>query len=557
MEYTIDKPIFKEYILKKPIGEGVHGRVYLVENRVEQQFALKVFHRDCPTEKRVLEAMMKIRSNRLCNILDFGETTSGRFCILMEYFRESLASVFEMGKPGEKTAVKYFREILEGLKVLRDNGIVHKDIKPSNLFLDGIVKVGDFGTEKYTSGDMSAETRTGDALRCSAPECIKAGDDDLADLWAAAVIFYRMLAGRFPFDGESREEIIGAIIGQDPDYSPVSEIYREFFRHCFEKDPGGRFQSVEKMLVEPRDLESRCGIPYKPEKSGSRRVIVAGFLAFFAIAVYILVPRITNHMNNGGNYTVPKGPAPVSNGDEKTNRTVSSGESGRVLENEEKSLEKKTETPPGKPADEKAENKESPETAEKETKGETAKTATARKEPGPDEKPTIAKQTPKREEMADIGGGRTAYKVKGGDTFYSICKKVLGTSASWREEAKRMGIDVKRIKPGDVLIFETKSVGKPAKTMPHKAPTLVKRTSEPKSPAEIKKQVKSLKRGEIADLGGGRTAYKVKRRDTFSAICKKVLGTGASWRKEAKRMGIDIKRIRPGDVLIFEMKSEN
>ncbi|QTA86374.1 hypothetical protein [Desulfonema magnum] len=61
----------------------------------------------------------------------------------------------------------------------------------------------------------------------------------------------------------------------------------------------------------------------------------------------------------------------------------------------------------------------------------------------------------KNGESADLGDGRIAYKVKGGDTFSKICQKVLGTSLTWKEEAEKMGIDHRRIFPGKVLIFET------------------------------------------------------------------------------------------------------
>lgn len=106
---------------------------------------------------------------------------------------------------------------------------------------------------------------------------------------------------------------------------------------------------------------------------------------------------------------------------------------------------------------------------------------------------------------------------------------------------------------------EIEPVAKVAEAViPAKAPVPDEKTIRapvPKSPAEIDEITNALKRGETADLGDGRTAYKVKGGDTFSQICKKVLGTSIGWQQEAKRMKINIKKIKPGDILIFEKKS--
>jgi len=84
-------------------------------------------------------------------------------------------------------------------------------------------------------------------------------------------------------------------------------------------------------------------------------------------------------------------------------------------------------------------------------------------------------------------------------------------------------------------------------------------TTEQKPEAkDMKKEIQKLKKGERLDLGDGRIAYKVKPGDTFSQICKKVIGTGAkeAWQAEAKRQGIDYRKIYPGKVLYFLSPNE-
>lgn len=85
------------------------------------------------------------------------------------------------------------------------------------------------------------------------------------------------------------------------------------------------------------------------------------------------------------------------------------------------------------------------------------------------------------------------------------------------------------------------------------APTVTKQPEKKMlTEAEISEATKSMAQGEILELGDGRVAYKIKRGDTFSQICKKVFDTSLGWKEKAKELNIDYRKIRPGDVLIFE-----
>jgi len=79
-----------------------------------------------------------------------------------------------------------------------------------------------------------------------------------------------------------------------------------------------------------------------------------------------------------------------------------------------------------------------------------------------------------------------------------------------------------------------------------------KQVENPLSPDEIATLEKSMKEGEVREAGEGLAAYKVKKGDTFSQICKKVFGTSALWKEKAEKSNIDPAKIRPGKVLIFK-----
>ncbi|MBF0118876.1 MAG: DUF1566 domain-containing protein [Desulfobacterales bacterium] len=210
--YTIGSKIFRDYTLKRFIGEKNFGRYYLVENMTGIPFALKVIYPGNNIDRLLIHTIACLRSNRLVSILDYGETIEGEECMILEFMHESLEDALRAEPINEITACKYFLEILQGLKVLENNHIVHKDIKPTNLFiLEDIIKIGDFSiAERFTNNYNSS-----------------------VDRWAAAAIFYRMLTGKSSFNR---------------DLANVPEKYRSFLHKCFEKDVKNRYQNVSEML---------------------------------------------------------------------------------------------------------------------------------------------------------------------------------------------------------------------------------------------------------------------------------------------------------------------
>jgi serine/threonine protein kinase len=85
IDYSIGKTIFKDYKLQRYIDECAYGKVYLVKNEIGIPFALKALHKDVEMEKRGMASVMKLQSNRLVSILDYGKTVADQDCILMVY----------------------------------------------------------------------------------------------------------------------------------------------------------------------------------------------------------------------------------------------------------------------------------------------------------------------------------------------------------------------------------------------------------------------------------------------------------------------------------------
>jgi len=264
MSYETGQPIFKDYILKSPIGEGGFGRVYLVESPNGIRFALKVLHRGVEMERRGVESVKGISSDYLVRVLDYGETVAGQPCILMEYYKDNLRSVVDAGKVDEERACRCFEHILKGLMVLERHGVMHRDIKPENLFIrEGNVKIGDFGTARYTAGDTSHKSHVIGTIQYMAPERFSEKYGHAVDRWAAAAVFYRLLTGKYPFKGKDRTQIFAAILRDEPDLAVVPEKYRGFLGKCFNKDEEHRHGTTQEMLADFKNVGKKK--PPKPK----------------------------------------------------------------------------------------------------------------------------------------------------------------------------------------------------------------------------------------------------------------------------------------------------
>ncbi len=248
--YRQGQSIFDKYTLKGYLGKGAFGRVFLVENQMGLPFALKVIHDEVELEQRGVEAVMGIQTNRLVRILDCGQTVAGEDCILMEYVKDSLGKVLkERPQLTEDQACRYFEELLKGLTVLYEQAIVHRDIKPANLFiLEDIVKIGDFGFARFTSGESSKMSDGIGTMEYMAPEMFDDKYGYSVDMWAAAVVFVQMLTGHCVFEAQSKVAIMNKILNGVPDVSGVPEKYHAFMEKCFQKNPDDRYEDIEQML---------------------------------------------------------------------------------------------------------------------------------------------------------------------------------------------------------------------------------------------------------------------------------------------------------------------
>ncbi|MGF1469063.1 MAG: serine/threonine protein kinase [Sandaracinaceae bacterium] len=278
----------ERYAILRKIGEGGMGLVYEAEHvAIEKRVALKVLRDDFSSRPEVVErfkqeakSASRIGNEHIVDISDFGTTPSGASYFVMELLHgEDLANVLErdMTLPLSRAA-DILLQCCRALGAAHSKGIVHRDMKPENIFLTeregrrDFVKIVDFGIAKMSDIETPGApgrklTKTG--MIFGTPEYMSpeqaAGKslDHRVDIYALSVILYEMLTGRVPFVGDTFMGILTQHMFEEPpalhEVNPriaVPDAVEHFIYRGLAKEPADRFPNCEEMA---RALQDALG----------------------------------------------------------------------------------------------------------------------------------------------------------------------------------------------------------------------------------------------------------------------------------------------------------
>ncbi|OVE79854.1 hypothetical protein BVY01_01425 [bacterium I07] len=262
----INKVISHFKILEK-LGEGGMGVVYKAhDTKLDRIVALKFLPSHITaneTDKaRFLQeakAAAAISHANVCVIHEIQEH-EGQQMIVMEYVEGVTLSEKIKSNPLElKTVIDYAMQIGEGLKAAHAKGIVHRDIKSSNIMVTDTnqIKVMDFGLAKLRgSTKLTKTTSTIGTLAYMSPEHLQNKEIDArTDIFSFGVVLYEMLTGELPFRGDYDSALMYSIVNDDPEpvgkfRSDVSSEIMHIMNKVLEKDPEDRYQSVKEMVID-------------------------------------------------------------------------------------------------------------------------------------------------------------------------------------------------------------------------------------------------------------------------------------------------------------------
>jgi eukaryotic-like serine/threonine-protein kinase len=264
-----------EYQVTGLVGQGGMGVVYSgVHPLLGRKVAIKILNRQVAHPEaaaRFLQearAASRLRHQNIVDVFAFGQMPDGHYYQVMELLEgESLrAHLHRDGPLTLAQARTVIIGVLSGLGAAHRPGIIHRDIKPDNIFLcaplatlaASDVKILDFGLAKQDSGETSVKTRTGVTMGTPAymsPEQCRAlpDIDARADLYAAGIVLFEMLAGHPPFQSDSAFDVMTMQINVvSPRLGHVTgrpEPMENVISHALEKRPAARFDTAEEMLA--------------------------------------------------------------------------------------------------------------------------------------------------------------------------------------------------------------------------------------------------------------------------------------------------------------------
>ncbi|HEX6764856.1 MAG TPA: serine/threonine-protein kinase [Polyangiaceae bacterium] len=263
------------YEVTRVIGEGGMGRVYEARHTrlTGKRFAVKLLHPDLARQPEVVtrfqreaEAASGIAHINVVGVHDVNSTPEGQPYIVAELLQgEELGEYIErLGKVPTGEAVRIVRQVCRALAAAHSKGVVHRDVKPENVFLTGdigriepnTVKVIDFGISKVASAGGESLTKTGMVMGTPdymAPEQAR-GDrvDARADIYAVGAILYRALTGKKPFEGLDPMATLTAVLTTEPNrptaVEPSIPIALELVvQKAMAKAPKDRYQTMDEL----------------------------------------------------------------------------------------------------------------------------------------------------------------------------------------------------------------------------------------------------------------------------------------------------------------------
>jgi len=318
----------RRYRVDAAIASGGMGTVFRATHlALGNEVAIKVLHEralnDDALRRFAREARLCARlgetSRHIARVIDYG-VEAGRPFLVMELLRgEDLRDRLDRERVlPPATVVRTITQLCDALEVAHEEGVIHRDVKPANVFLARTgssraphltVKLMDFGVATMTS---ELTMRNGMVLGTPAfmaPEQIEGEPvDTRADLWAVAAVAYRMLTGHYPFGSGAIAEVGAAIVGEEPEppttYVPeLPDSIDAWMQRALAKDRDERFSTAAELagtLAEALNEARTSAYPaLHRQASGVRRVrrsppralAVAALVVLASLFIALLLAR--------------------------------------------------------------------------------------------------------------------------------------------------------------------------------------------------------------------------------------------------------------------------
>ena len=313
------------YTIIEKLGEGGMGQVFKAhDEKLDRFVALKFlppsFSRNEEQKARLVQeaqAASAIDDVNIATVHDISETPEGNLYVVMGYYEgETLQSGIHRGQFPINEVIDVARQVAHGLSKAHERNIIHRDIKPGNIFItsDGTVKIIDFGLAKGSFGLTVTKSGTSvGTVAYMSPEQMRGQEVTPAtDLWSLGVTLYEMLTGTLPFRGDYETAMMYSVTNETP--PPMSSFRQDIplelemiVDKALKKDPHDRYQEASVMAEALGALQKKMDVGLQSDTFGAylnrwvytithryRLQLIAGCVVF-AAALALIIFKISQH----------------------------------------------------------------------------------------------------------------------------------------------------------------------------------------------------------------------------------------------------------------------
>jgi len=306
------------YKILEKLGEGGMGVVYKAQDiKLDRLVALKFLPphlaSDEQDKKRFIheaKAASSLDHPNICNVHEIDETLDGQVFIVMAIYEGTpLNKKIEKGPLKIDEALDVVIQAAEGLQAAHDKGIVHRDVKSSNIMMTdkGRAVIMDFGLAR--TGGATKLTKTGSTLGTvpyMSPEQARGEKvDHRTDIWSLGVVLYEMVAGRLPFQSAYSEAIVYSILNEEPPpltslRSDVPMELERIVKKAMQKEHTSRYQHVDEIVTDLRALKQATmsrgeGVAVSRAKPSLKKRTYA-YLSLGALAVVMIALALLTNL---------------------------------------------------------------------------------------------------------------------------------------------------------------------------------------------------------------------------------------------------------------------
>jgi serine/threonine-protein kinase len=321
------------------LGKGGMGEVYRADDlKLRQPVALKFLPEALSKDPKKLERFLhevrvarQVSHPNVCRVYDISEA-DGQHFISMEYVDgEDLSAVLRrMGRPSKEKALQIARQLCAGLAAAHDKGVLHRDLKPHNVMIDGQgrVRITDFGLAGFAEDFTGKEVYAGTPAYMAPEQLAGRGVSVKSDIYSLGVVLSELFTGKRLFEGTSREQLQRSGTSAPTRLSTLTDdldpaVERVILR-CLEPDPTARPSSALAVAAalpggDPLAAALAAGQTPSPEMvanagdvGGMKPVIAVACLIAILGGTFALVPLSPNNFSLARLVSMPKPPAALA-----------------------------------------------------------------------------------------------------------------------------------------------------------------------------------------------------------------------------------------------------